>query len=729
MNKTSVSRDQVLAVARQQSKYPLKMRELARALSVPDRNYPEFRNLIRRMVRDGSLVKLRHNKYGVPAAHGHAVGRIAIQTSGYGLVAPGNGAEEIFVAAKHLDQALHGDRVVVRVTCGARGDNRPEGELIRIVARAEQRVVGTYMKNERSGFFVSNDPRISVTIPIPNDHPHSAEHGQKVVVHLTFPSVHAHPQARIVEVLGDSDDPTIETLAFIKKRGLPLEFPGPVLEAADAALQHIPPAEIERRLDLRALTCFTIDPADARDHDDAVSLQVLDDGNYCLGIHIADVSHYVPEGSPLDREAMARGCSVYLPDRVIPMLPEKLSANICSLRPCEDRLTMSILTRITPEGELIDAQIAETIIRSRARLSYEDVQAVLDQRDGDNPAQAFADILKRMDALRSGLMAKRRDRGAIDFEIPEPQIVLDDEGQPIHIHPRARLNSHRLIEEFMLLGNEIVARYMAERRLPILYRVHEPPDGQKLAEFFSMGKALGYRLSKHALTKGKSASTRRGTIQQFLDEFKGKPIGHILCNRLLRSMKKAVYTPVNRGHFGLACDTYTHFTSPIRRYPDLILHRALRDALNDATTPASMARRARRLPDIGDLTTEREIAAQRAEWDAVQLMQILYLENKLGQHFDATIVDVRPIGFFVQLCDVLIEGLVHVKYLYDDYYIYHELQGTLVGDYTGKTFRIGDSVRVQLAQLDRQRLRIDFHLLSHKKNNNPKRSRKRRGGR
>ena len=716
----SVSRDQVLAFSRQQSKHPLKMRELARGLRVSDRDYPEFRNLIRHMVREGSLIKSRHNKYGLPSDRGLAVGRIGIQTSGYGLVAPEDGGADIFVAAKHLAHALHGDRVVVRVTRGARGSNRPEGELIRIVARAAQSVVGTYLEDGGLGIFVSDDPRIPVRMPIPNAHPHRVEHGQKVVVHLTFPSVHAPPQGQIVEVLGDSDDPRIETLIFLKKRGLPLDFPSPVLHAAEVTSQAIPPDEIARRLDLRDSICFTIDPPDARDHDDAVSLQVLDDQTYCLGIHIADVSHYVPEGSPLDREAMDRGCSVYLPDRVIPMLPEKLSANICSLRPREDRLTLSALARITPEGELLDAQIAETAIRSRARLSYEDVQHVLDQREGHTPAQPFADTLRRMDALRSGLTEKRRARGAIDFEVPEPQIILDKKGHPIEIHPRVRLNSHRLIEEFMLLGNEIVARYMAERGVPILYRVHEPPDSEKLASFCDLGRALGYRLSNPA---------QPGNIQQFLEGFKGEPLGHILSNRLLRSMKKAVYTPVNRGHFGLACNTYTHFTSPIRRYPDLLLHRALRAALNNATTPDSMARRARRLPDIGDLTTEREIAAQKAEWDAVKLMQIRYLENKIGQCFDATIVDVRPIGFFVQLCDVLLEGLVHVKYLYGDYYIYRELQDALVGDHTGTTFRIGDAVRVQLAQLDPQRLRIDFHLLSHRGKDHSKRGRNRRRGR
>ena len=716
----SVSRDQVLNLVRQQHGRPLKIRELARALRVSDQAYSDFRRLIRGMVRDGSLVKLRRSRYGLPSDHNLVVGRISVQTSGYGLLAPDGGGADIFIAEKHMRRARHGDRAVVRLTRRARGKDLTEGELVRIVERAEQTMVGTY---DGVSLVTSDDSRIRARIHIPDDLTCGAQTGQKVVVRLTYSSPNAHPDGRIVEVLGNADDAGIETLILIKKLGLPLDFPQHVLEDVEAIPEDIPAEEIDRRLDLRDLTCFTIDPADARDHDDAVSLQVLDDQTYCLGIHIADVSHYVPEGSPLDHEALARGSSVYFPDRVIPMLPERLSANICSLQPGEDRLALSVLARITPDGELIDAQIAETVIRSRASLSYEEVQRVLDcepRTIRQNPAEPYADVLMQMEALRSRLTGKRMARGTIDFEIPEPLIILNDGGHPIDILPRDRLNSHRLIEEFMLLANEIVARRMADSGIPILYRVHEPPDGEKLAAFCDLARTLGYRLSN---------PSRAENIQAFLANFKDEPVGHILSNRLLRSMKKAVYTPDNVGHFGLACDTYTHFTSPIRRYPDLILHRILRDAINDDSTPGQMARCARRLPDIGDLATQREIAAQQAEWDAIRLMQILYLKDKMGACFDAVIVDVRPIGFFVQLNDVLIEGLVHVKYLWDDYYIYHELQGALVGESTGTTFRLGDSVQVQLAQLDRQRLRIDFHLVSHAGNDRPKGSRKRRGRR
>ena len=316
------------------------------------------------------------------------------------------------------------------------------------------------------------------------------------------------------------------------------------------------------------------------------------------------------------------------------MLPERLSANICSLQPCEDRLALSILARITPDGELIDAQIAETVIRSHASLSYEEVQRVIDTTAGrENPAEPYADVLRHMEALRSRLTERRMARGAIDFEIPEPLIILNDAGHPIDILPRDRLNSHRLIEEFMLLANEIVARRMADSGIPILYRVHEPPDSEKLAAFYAMAKALGYRLSK---------SSRANGIQKFLATFKDAPIGHILSSRLLRSLKKAIYTPDNCGHFGLACDTYTHFTSPIRRYPDLILHRILRDAINGITDPDQLARRASRLPDIGDLATQREIAAQQAEWDVISAHA-----NSLSERQNRRVFRTQPLSICV----------------------------------------------------------------------------------
>jgi ribonuclease R len=702
-----VSRAQVLSYIKQNPDRPLKIRELSRALHVDDHDYNTFRRLIRQMAGDGVIIKLRNNRYGASGAQNLITGRLSVHSGGYGLLAREDDGPDLFIGTPRLGTALHGDKVVVRMTKNAAGSNRPEGELVRILQRAEQTVVGTFFSDGHDAHVTSDDPRIPLEVYIPQDATKGAKNGQKVVAKIqNWEHINTPPPGHVAEILGDPDAPGIETLILIKKHGLPLEFPPHVEEAAQAILNTIPPEEIARRRDIRDTVCVTIDPYDARDHDDAISLDVLPDATYQLGIHIADVSYFVTEGSPLDHEAIARGTSVYLPDRVIPMLPEHLSAGVCSLRPNEDRLALSV--HIHPNGDIIDTQIAETVIRSHERLSYENVQRVLDNH-ADAPqtnAYPFADMLHRMEKLRQHLTIKRQERGAIDFDLPEPHIVLNDKGHPIDIRPTPRLNSHRLIEEFMLLANEVVAQYMADKGVPILYRVHASPDLEKLATFAMLAAAFGHRLPK---------PERMGPsdIQRILESLQGERIGRVLNGRLLRSMKKALYTPKNIGHFGLACDTYTHFTSPIRRYPDLITHRIVRDTINNADTPESLARRNKRLPDIGELSTQREIAAQKADWDAIKLMQVIFLEDKLGEHFAATIIDVRPMGFFIELDDILIEGLVHVKTLADDYYVYHELQGALIGERTGTTYQLGDAVDVQLARVDRQRLLIDFELVSH----------------
>lgn len=721
----SVSRDQVLTYLKQHPDRPLKIRELARTLDVGEREYNSFRRLIRQMARDGVLIKLRNNRYGASGAQNLITGRLSVHTSGYGLLSREDGGPDIFIGSSRLGTALHGDKVIARITKPAARDNRPEGELVRILERAEQTVVGTFFTDGQYAHVSSDDPRIPIDVFIPQDATKDAKNGQKVVAKVPdWKQINTQPQGYVADVLGDPDAPGIETLILIKKHGLPLEFPPHVEDASQAIPNTIPPEEIAKRRDIRNTICVTIDPYDARDHDDAVSLDVLPDNTYQLGIHIADVSYFVTEGSPLDHEALARGTSVYLPDRVIPMLPEHLSAGVCSLRPNEDRLALSVFVHIHPNGDIIDTDIAETIIQSHARLAYEDVQRVLDNQPEapQTPAYPFADMLHKMEDLRRHLTQKRQERGAIDFDLPEPRIALDDKGHPIDIRPTPRLNSHRLIEEFMLLANEVVAQYMTDKGVPILYRVHDAPDTEKLADFAMLAGAFGYRLPK-------PERIGPADIQRILERLQGERIGRVLNSRLLRSMKKALYTPQNIGHFGLACETYTHFTSPIRRYPDLITHRIVRETITQSGTPENIQIRNKRLPDIGELSTQREIAAQEADWDATKLMQVLYLEDKLGEHFEATITDVRPMGFFIELDEVLIEGLVHVKTLGDDYYVYNEFQGALIGERTGTTYQLGDAVEVQLARVDRQRLLIDFELVAQaqmreSRSRNSKRSQK-----
>lgn len=708
----SVSRDQVLSYFKENPDRPLKIRELSRALNVGEREYNTFRRLIRELARDGVLIKMRNNRYGASGTKDLVTGRLSVHGSGYGLLTREDEGPDLFIGTSRIGTALHGDKIVARITKNATRGNRPEGELVRILQRAEQTVVGTFFNDGHNAHVSSDDPRIPIELHIPQDETKDAQSGQKVVAKVEqWEHINTIPSGYIVDVLGDPDTPGIETLMLIKKRGLPLEFPDHVEEASQAIPNEIPAEEMAKRRDIRETVCVTIDPYDARDHDDAVSLDVLPDGTYELGIHIADVSYFVTEGSPLDHEALARGTSVYLPDRVIPMLPEHLSAGVCSLRPDEDRLALSVFVHIQPNGDILKTEIAETLIKSHARLAYENVQRVLDDHP-DAPqtnAYPFADMLLKMEALRQNLTAKRKKRGAIDFDLPEPHIALDDKGHPVDIRPTPRLNSHRLVEEFMLLANEVVAQYMTDKGVPILYRVHDTPDLEKLAEFSMLAAAFGHRLPK-------PDNIKPTDIQRILEQLQGERIGRVLNSRLLRSMKKALYTPKNIGHFGLACDTYTHFTSPIRRYPDLITHRIVRETINQAGTPEILERRNKRLPDIGELSTQREIAAQEADWDATKLMQILYLEDKLGDHFEATITDVRSMGFFIELDDILIEGLVHVKTLRDDYYSFQEYQGALIGERTGNTYQLGDKVEVQLARVDRQRLLIDFELVSHASN-------------
>ena len=699
----SISRDRVLAYVRQGAGRPLKIRELARALRVPEVDYRGFRRLVRQLEREGALVRLRNGRYGPPDRLNLTVGRLSVNPEGFGFVTRDAATDpDIFIGTTGLGAALHGDRVVVRVS--RRGRGRTEGEVVRVLERAVKSVVGTYRTDGRFSFVKPDDPRLTRDVTIPPEGAGGAKEGQKVVVRIeAWPVGHTHPEGRIVEILGDPDDPGIDTLAIVKAFNLPVEFPPHVRSAADEISGTIPEAELQTRLDLRDLPCITIDPEDARDYDDAVSLEVLDGGTCRLGVHIADVSYYVREGTPLDAEALTRGTSVYLPDRVIPMLPERLSNEICTLRPDGDRLTISVLIRLDADGCPLDSEVVETVVRSRARFSYVEVQKVLDGdwRELSPPARRHADMLLQMEALRQRLTEHRLNRGAIDFEIPEPRIILDEDGKPVDIQKEVRLNSHRLIEEFMLLANQAVAEQMERRGVPILYRVHARPDGAQLAEFARIAAAFGYRLPD--LNRIGPAD-----IQELLFNFREKRVGTILTGVLLRAMKKAVYTPHNIGHFGLACTSYTHFTSPIRRYPDLLTHRLVREAISGKITEERKAALRERLPTLGDLATGREISAQGAERDAVKVKQIRFLEDRIGERFKATVVNVRPIGFFARLDDYLIDGLVRVGSLEDDYYTCQEI--ALVGERTGRTFRVGDPVVVELVGASRELRRLDFLL-------------------
>ncbi len=695
----SITRDRVLDFIRSESGRPLRPRELSRALRVPENDYRRFRRLLVQLEREGAIVRLRNNRFGPPEGLNLAAGVLSVNPDGFGFVRRDDGNPDIFVGPGGLRGALHGDRVVVRISRGRGG--KPEGEISRVLERGARSIVGIYRAGTRFGFVEPDDPRFPRDLHVSSEDAGAARDGQLVVVRLRpwLPG-HANPEGEVVEVLGQPGDPGIDTLSIVKEYDLPVEFPPHVLAAAEAFPDRIPQAETLNRLDLRHLHCVTIDPEDARDHDDAVSLEDRPDGGFRLGVHIADVGYYVKEGGPLDHEALARGTSVYLADRAIPMLPERLSGHLCSLLPDKDRLAVSVLIDLDAHGRPLESRIATSVVRSRARLSYRQAQQFLNGSRSSDPAPHVG-VLRKMDTLRRYITGRRMKRGAIDFNIAEPRIVVDGTGRVTEIRRSERLDSHRIIEEFMLLANETVARHLRDRNLPGLFRIHEKPDAQRLAEFADTAAAFGMGFPRRERIAA-------ADIQKFLAAVEGKRFGQVLNARLLQSMKKAVYSPDNIGHFGLACDTYTHFTSPIRRYPDLLVHRLLKEAAG--LTEERKNRLRERLPALGDVATGREGVAQEAERASVKVKQIRFLEDRVGDAFNAVIVGVRSIGFFAELDDYLIDGLVRVSSIGDDYYVYHEIEGVLIGQRTGRRFRLGDPVVVQLVRADRRFRRLDFLL-------------------
>ncbi len=697
----------------------MKVRELARHMNVSPTDYPGFRRLVKDLEREGAVVKLRNGRLAGTQNRNLSLGRLSVTSGGFGFLSPDEPGPDVFLRRTALGSALDGDRVLVRVTLRGGTQTQPEGEVIRVVERAVRVLSGQLRKRGTQSFVEPDDPRFPPSISVSLDEvAHSAADGDIVAVRIEdWEPGDPRPTARITHILGKPGDPDVDVLSIIHARQLPLQFPPHVLDVIQSVPEAVRPADIEGRIDLRHLNSFTIDPADARDHDDALSVERVEGDRVVVGIHIADVSHYVSEGSPLDHEAISRGTSVYLVDRVIPMLPEPLSSGICSLIPDSDRLTLSVLATFTNAGHLVDTRIEQTVIQSRARLSYEQAQTAI-SGEPDAEVAAFAQDIRTLEQIRTTLTRQRIERGSIDLDLPEPEVGLDDRGVPTRITTRLRLNSHRLIEEFMLLANVTVAERLSALAVPSLYRVHEPPDRQKLEDFAALASAFGHRFPK---------SADAIAIQGFLRSIEGTKSAPVLNERLLRSMKKAVYQPKNLGHFGLASACYTHFTSPIRRYPDLLTHRVLRERLWSGLPDDRVAQLEERLPGIGDLATEREVNAQMAERESIKVKQIHYYENRIGDAFEGTIIGVRPLGFFVQLDDTLTEGLVHVRTLEDDYYQYDDRRVTLVGERTGRTFALGDRAEVTVVRTDRKQRQIDFLLNdpeTHRPNNDRLKGRK-----
>jgi ribonuclease R len=678
---------------------PLKPKELAGELDVPRALYREFKERLKELEGTGELYRVRTNRYAVPESINLTIGSLKVTSSGDGFVRPEGPGEDVYVPASLQDSAMDGDRVAVRIEGNPRGRG-PRGRILKVLSRARPTVVGTFKQNRNFGFVSPLDRRVSRDILIPREMAGKAKDGEVVVARIQqFGSAKQNSVGEVERVLGPMEAPGVDVLAILHGHGLPEEFPQEVEEAAAEATQFMD--EPGPRTDYRHLNVFTIDPEEARDHDDALSITSLDKkGLFEVGIHIADVAHFIREGSPLDMEALHRGTSVYLVDQVVPMLPHLLSSDLCSLREGEDRLAFSLFVTLDEEGRVGGHRFEKTWIRCRESLHYGQVQEVLDEKGSVNPDTDAA--IRDLHRLSLVLRQRRRKRGSLDFDLPEARVVLDDEGAPRDIQKFQQLDSHRLIEDFMLLANEIVAREGERQRLPILFRIHEAPAKDRAEELREFLASVGQTLPRGPL--------EGSTLQAVLDRVEGRPEQALVSTVILRSMQKARYSPENLGHFGLASPAYSHFTSPIRRYPDLVTHRVLAHTVV-AGQKAPERWGGERLEEVAERSSEQERKAQKAERDSVEMKKIEFMRRHLGDDFVGTISGVTTFGLFVLLDDFFVDGLIHVSTLGDDFYRFIEEAYALVGDKSRRRFRLGDRVRVQVVRADKEERQVDFKLL------------------
>lgn len=702
-----VERQQLLALMREKMYKPLTEAELIQTLDLDDEEAIDLREMLSQLEREGVIIRTRYGRFGLPEKMNLVVGRLQGNERGYAFLVSTDRQQDVYIASSNLSGAMHGDRVIARLLPRSEG-KRDEGEVIRILERANHRIVGRFEGGEHVGFCRPDERRIGQDIVIVPGETKGAQTGDRIVVRITqFPDGRRQLATGVVEeVLGRTGDPGVDVLAVMRQYDLPDEFPPEVKQEVAKMKLEVGPEDIEGRLDLRDVPTITIDGADAKDLDDAISLVKLENGNYQLGVHIADVGHYVRPGSEVDKEAFRRGTSVYLLDRVLPMLPFDLSNGICSLTAGVDRLTLSVIMEIDREGNLVQHEIVESVIHSHARMTYDEVNRIL---VGEDPElrERYRDLLQQlqwMKELRGILAEKRAARGAIDFEIQEAKIILDEEGRVKDIVPRNPTLADSIIEEFMVRANETIAETYYRLEMPFVYRVHEEPKTSTVSELNSFLGAFGLRI------KAKPEEIHPKSFQAVLAQVEGRPEQRLIHRVLLRSMMRARYSPQCLGHFGLALKYYCHFTSPIRRYPDLVIHRIIKENLRkkhlDDRRRAELAAFVER---AAIQSSAREQVATDAERAVVDIKKTEFMLGKEGEIYDAIISGVTNFGFFAEL-DNTVEGLVHVSSLDDDYYQYDEESYSLIGQRTKRRFRLGDRVRVQVVNVDLEERRIDFEL-------------------
>jgi len=706
-----LSRDEILRLLRDRIHHPASPRELIRLLHVSREDRQSFKRQLRGMADEGALVAVRGNRYGLPDRMDLVVGRLQGHPSGFGFVIPERlvdaAAKDVYVPAHHLREAMHGDRVVVRVE-RTKDDGRQEGKIVQVLERRATSVVGC-LEADSSGlrYVVPFDRRITSDIQIPREAVEGATPGTMVVVEITrWPTPTRGPLGRIVDVLGEISAPGVDTEIVLRKYEIPDAHSPESVEEAHRLGTEVLERDLRDRTDFRDRAVVTIDGEHARDFDDAISLSQLPNGHHWLGVHIADVAHYVKEGGILDEEALERATSVYFPERAVHMFPAELATGLCSLRPGVNRLVQSCLMEVNGRGDVVRYELHDGVIRSHERMTYTAVNAVLtDPRSAERTRYAdLVPLFEQMHALFEILNARRRRRGSIDFDMPEPEVLLGATGQIENIVAAERNVAHRLIEEFMLLANETVAGHLESHDMPALYRIHEPPDPLKVADFDAFVSALGFSLA------APEGTVRPMHFQKLVDKIRGAPQERPIAYLMLRTMQKARYDAANVGHFGLAAKTYTHFTSPIRRYPDLVVHRLLRELRTTRVDEERREELSEELTEVARHTSERERRANDAERELLQWKKVRFMADKVGDSFDGYITGVAPFGLFVELAEHFVEGLVHVSTMADDYYRYNEGSHTLFGESTRKTYRLGDRVRVQVVRVDMERRQIELGI-------------------
>jgi ribonuclease R len=700
----------LLRLIRDRVHHPATARELAQILRIPREERTSFRRQLKALVTNGALLQIRGNRFGIPEKMDLVVGRLQTNPGGFGFVVPEHAEpgerKDIYIAASNLAEAMHGDRVVARVE--RETPKGLEGRIIRILERSQDTIVGRFeMDSDGLGFVVPFDRRLLTDVHVPTGQSSSAEPGEMVLVEITrWPTPTRGPVGRVSEVLGNVDEPGVDTQIIIRKFNIPDAHPEEAIQEAKRIGTSVKERDIRGRTDFRPVTTVTIDGEHARDFDDAITIERLANGNYRLGVHIADVSHYVKEGSALDEEAYKRGTSVYFTERAVHMFPSELATGLCSLNPHVDRLVQSCVMEVDRRGNVVRYEMHDGVINSDARMTYTAVNAILTDRDPATMEQ-YRDLVPMFELMKELfeiLNQRRRRRGSIDFDLPEAEVILSEFGQIKAIIASERNVAHRLIEEFMLLANETVATHLVEHDVPALHRVHEAPDVKKVADFEAFITTLGYGLAGGPTPKPKH-------FQKLIDRMRGTPEERPIAALMLRTMQKARYDAVSLGHFGLAAEHYTHFTSPIRRYPDLVVHRMLRESRQSKLTDARREELEDELPETARHTSEMERRADEAERELLQWKKVRFMADKVGDEYDGYITGVAPYGLFIELIEHYVEGMVHVSSMADDYYRFVEQQHILRGENTKKVYRLGDKVLVQVVRVDMERRQVDLGIV------------------